>query len=110
MFNDPDTAKRFFGAVIAAYAMARGAADIYMASSIRDAAKPRWLLYAGGLTGVITALAIVFGPNHGRGILRLSLAFYLGMTGASLLAYVISARRARRRHLRELLSAQLEEQ
>jgi len=110
MFSDPDTAKRFFGAVIAAYAMARGAADIYMASSIRDAAKPRWLLYAGGLTGVITALAIVFGPNHGRGILRLSLAFYLGMTGASLLAYVISARRARRRLLRELLSAQLEEQ
>jgi hypothetical protein len=45
----------------------------------------------------------VFGPNHGRGILRLSLALYLGLTGASLLIYVVSIKRAAARRTRELL-------
>jgi hypothetical protein len=53
----------------------------------------------------LTAAAIVFGPNHGRGILRLSLAAYLGMTGFAAIAYVVSVRRASKRRVRELLGA-----
>jgi len=103
LFADPESGRRFFGVVVAVYAMARGAADLYMARRVESAAKPRWLLYAGGAIGIVTALAIVFGPNHGRGIVRLSLALYLGLTGASVLAYVVSARRAAKRRVRELL-------
>ena len=53
--------------------------------------------------GFVTALAIVFGPNHGRGVVRLTLALYLGLTGVSLVAYVLSLRRDARRRMRELL-------
>ena len=67
--------------MIAVYAMVRGAADIFTARRVQHTAKPRWLLYAGGAIGIVTALAIFFGPNHGRGIVRLSLALYLGLTG-----------------------------
>lgn len=100
---DPDTGRRFFGVAVAVYAMLRGAADLYMARNVEQTAKPRWLLYAGGAIGIITALAIFFGPNHGRGMVRLSLAIYLGLTGASLLAYVVSARRAAKRRVQQLL-------
>jgi len=100
---DPDNGKRFFAVAVAVYAMVRGAADIYTARSVTNTAKPRWLLYAGGAIGVITALAIAFGPNHGRGIVRLSLALYLGLTGVSLVSYVTSNRRAAKARVRELL-------
>jgi len=103
LFADPDNARRFFGVVIAVYATARGASDLYIARRVEQTAKPRWLLIAGGLLGLGTALAIVFGPNHGRGIVRLTLALYLGLTGGSLIAYVISVRRAANRRVRELL-------
>ena len=89
---------------VAVYAMARGAADLWVAMRVgSQTAKPRWLLYAGGVLGIVTALAIVFGPNHGRGIVRLTLALYLGLTGVSLLAYVWSVRRDAKRRMRELL-------
>jgi len=103
LFADPDNARRFFGVVIAVYATARGAADLYVARRVEQTARPRWLLYAGGLLGIGTALAIVFGPAHGRGVVRLSLALYLGLTGVSLLAYVVSVRSAARQRIRELL-------
>ncbi len=103
LFADPDTARRYFGAAVAVYAMARGAADLYLARNVHDTARPRWLLYAGGAIGIVTALAIVFGPNHGRGVVRLSLALYLGLTGASLVAYVIGVRRTAKRRVGELL-------
>lgn len=105
LFANPEDGKRFFGVVVAVYATARGAADIWVATRVGQTAKPRWLLYAGGALGLITALAIVFGPNHGRGILRLSLAAYLGLTGVSLIAYVISVRRAAKRRMSELLES-----
>ena len=105
LFADPAAGKRFFGLLIAVYAMARGAADIYMARRVEQTAKPRWLLYAGGAIGIITALAILFGPNHGRGIVRLSLAVYLGLTGLSLIGYVTSNRRAAKRRIGELLGS-----
>jgi len=103
LFADPEDGKRFFATAVAVYATARGAADIYVARRVEQVAKPRWLLYAGGAIGIVTALAIVFGPNHGRGIVRLSLALYLGLTGASLVAYVWSVRRSARRRVRTLL-------
>jgi len=103
LFADPANARRFFGVMVAVYAMVRGAADIFTARRVEQAAKPRWLLYAGGAIGILTALAIFFGPNHGRGIVRLSLALYLGLTGASLVAYVVSARRAAKQRVRSLL-------
>jgi pimeloyl-ACP methyl ester carboxylesterase len=103
LFADPEAGRRFFGGLVAVYAMARGAADLYVARRVEQTAKPRWLLYAGGVIGVATALAIVFGPNHGRGLIRLSLALYLGLTGSTLLAYVVSARSAAKRRVRELL-------
>jgi len=103
LFADPDNGRRFFGVVVAVYAMVRGAADIYTARSVRYTAKPRWLLYAGGAIGVATALAIFFGPNHGRGMVRFSLALYLGLTGVSLVAYVSANRLAAKRRIRELL-------
>jgi len=103
LFADPANGRRFFGIMVAVYAMVRGAADIFTARRVSQTAKPRWLLYAGGAIGIITALAIVFGPNHGRGIVRLSLALYLGLTGVSLVAYVVSARRAAKRRVSELL-------
>ncbi len=104
MFADPGTGREFFGVIVAVYAMARGSADLWVATRV-DArtAKPRWLLYAGGLLGIVTALAIFFGPNHGRGVVRLSLALYLGLTGVSLVAYVVSVRRAAKRRMRELV-------
>jgi uncharacterized membrane protein HdeD (DUF308 family) len=92
--------------MIAVYAMVRGAADIFTARRVERTAKPRWLLYAGGAIGIVTALAIFFGPNHGRGIVRLSLALYLGLTGLSLITYVTSNRRAAKRRMRELLNAE----
>jgi uncharacterized membrane protein HdeD (DUF308 family) len=105
LFADPENGKRFFGVMIAVYAMVRGAADIFTARRVQRTAKPRWLLYAGGAIGIVTALAIFFGPNHGRGIVRLSLALYLGLTGVSLVAYVASSRRAAKLRVRELLLA-----
>ncbi len=105
LFADPEGGKRFFGVLVAVYAMVRGAADILTARRVQRTAKPRWLLYAGGGIGIVTALAIFFGPNHGRGIVRLSLALYLGLTGVSLVAYVTSNRRAAKRRVRELLAA-----
>jgi len=104
LFADPATGRRFFGVAVAVYAMARGAADLYMARTVTDTAKPKWLLYASGAIGVVTALSVVFGPNHGRGMVRISLALYLTLTGASLLAYVISNKRASQRRVRELLA------
>jgi len=103
LFADPANARRFFGVVVAVYAMARGAADIYTAWNVRQAAKPHWLLYTGGALGIITALAIFFGPQHGRGIVRLSLALYLSLTGVSLVAHVVSNRRAAARRVHDLL-------
>lgn len=104
LFADPETGKRFFGLIVAGYASARGAADLWVARHVgAQSSKPRWLLYTGGIIGIATALAIVFGPNHGRGIVRLSLALYLGLTGASLLAYVVSVRRATKQRIRELV-------
>ncbi len=103
VFADPSTAKRFFGVAIAVYAMVRGASDIWLASHLERTARPRWLLYAGGAVGVVTALAIFFGPQHGRGIVRLSLALYLGLTGVSLVGYVVSLRRGAKRRVSELL-------
>ena len=103
LFADPEAGRRFFGVIVAVYAMARGAADLWVATRVgTQTAKPRWLLYAGGLLGIVTALAIFFGPNHGRGVVRLSLALYLGLTGVSLVAYVVSTRRAAKRRMREL--------
>ena len=104
LFADPSAAKQFFGVAVAVYAMARGSADILMARRVDSAARPRWLLYAGGAIGIVTALAIVFGPNHGRGILRLSLALYLGLTGVSLVGYVVTLRRGAKMRVRELLA------
>jgi len=106
LITDPAAARRFFGLAIAVYAMLRGASDIFVARRVERTAKPRWLLYVGGVIGVITALAILFGPNHGRGILRLSLALYLGLTGASLIGYVVSARRASTRRVDALLGSE----
>jgi len=103
LFTDPEAGRRFFGGLVAVYAMARGAADLYVARRVEQTARPRWLLYTGGAIGIVTALAIVFGPNHGRGMLRLSLALYLGLTGVTLLTYVIATRRAAKRRVRELL-------
>ncbi len=103
LFADPALARRFFGVGVAVYALLRGSADIYMARSVDRTSKPRWLLYAGGAIGVVTALSIFFGPNHGRGMVRLSLALYLGLTGLSLIGYVASSRRAAARRVRELL-------
>jgi len=103
LFADPANGRRFFGLMVAVYATARGAADIYIALRVERTGKPRWLLYAGGTLGIATALAIVFGPNHGRGLVRLSLAAYLGLTGVSLVSYVLANRRAAERRVRELL-------
>jgi pimeloyl-ACP methyl ester carboxylesterase/uncharacterized membrane protein HdeD (DUF308 family) len=103
LFADPSAAKRFFGVAVAVYATVRGSADILMARRVDATAKPRWLLYAGGAIGIVTALAIVFGPNHGRGILRLSLALYLGLTGVSLVGYVVALRRGADKRVSELL-------
>lgn len=103
LFADPASGRRFFGIAVAVYAMTRGAADLFMALRVEQVAKPRWLLVAGGLFGVVTALAIVFGPNHGRGIVRLTLAAYLGLSGASMFAYVVLNRRSAGRRVRELL-------
>ncbi len=105
LFSDREAGRRFFGVIVAVYATARGAADLWVATHVgTQTSKPRWLLYAGGLIGITTALAIVFGPNHGRGAVRLLLALYLGMTGASLIFYVVSVRRAARNRIRGLLS------
>jgi len=103
LLADPEAGVRFFGGAVAVYAMARGSADLYLARSLEQTAKPRWLLYAGGAFGIITALAIVFGPSHGRGILRLSLAAYLVVTGVSLISFVVYTRRAAMRRAHELL-------
>jgi pimeloyl-ACP methyl ester carboxylesterase/uncharacterized membrane protein HdeD (DUF308 family) len=103
LFADPADGRRFFGIAVAVYATVRGAADIYTARRAGGTARPRWLLYAGGTIGILTALAILFGPNHGRGIVRLSLALYLGLTGVSLVGYVVSARRESKKRVRELL-------
>lgn len=103
LFANPLAGRRFFGVIVAVYAMARGAGDLYVARRVEHPTKPRWLLYAGGAIGLFTALAILAGPNHGRGLVRLSLALYLGSTGAALIAYVASARRATTRRVRELL-------
>jgi len=103
LFANPEDGRRFFGLIIAVYATARGAADIWVATRVGQTLKPRWLLYAGGALGLVTALAIMVGPNHGRGVLRLSLALYLGATGVSMIAYVISVRRGAARRMRELL-------
>jgi len=104
LFADPQAGRQFFGVSVAVYAMARGAADLWVATRVStQTPKPRWLLYAGGVLGIVTALAIFFGPNHGRGVVRLSLALYLGLTGVSLVAYVVSTRRAAKRRMRDLL-------
>ncbi len=103
LFADPAAGQAFFGVLVAIYAMLRGAADIFTARRVERTAKPRWLLYAGGAIGIVTALAILFGPNHGRGIVTLSLALYLSLTGVSLVVYVVSSRRAARRRVNELL-------
>ena len=104
LFANPEAGRRFFGVAVAVYATARGAADLWVALRTGgQTARPRWLLYAGGVLGIVTALSIVFGPNHGRGVVRLTLALYLGLTGVSLVAYVVSIRRGARRRMRELL-------
>ena len=104
LFSNPEAGRRFFGVVVAVYATARGAADLWVALHVgSETTKPRWLLYAGGVLGIVTALAIVFGPNHGRGVVRLTLALYLTLTGVSLVAYVWSIRSGARRRMRELL-------
>jgi uncharacterized membrane protein HdeD (DUF308 family) len=104
LFADPESGRRFFGLVVAAYAMARGTADLWVAAHVgSQTAKPRWLLYAGGVMGIVTTLAILFGPNHGVGIVRLLLALYLGLTGVSLLAYVVAVRRAASGRVRKLV-------
>jgi len=99
----PDNANRFFGVMVAMYALVRGAADIYMARNVKETAKPRWLLYAGGAIGLFTALAVFFGPRHGRGVVLVALALYLTLTGISLLGYVYTNRRAAKRRVQELL-------
>ena len=104
LFLEPDAARRFFGIAVAVYATARGATDLWVALRVgSQTSTPRWLLFAGSALGFITAAAIVFGPNHGRGVVRLTLALYLGLTGVSLLAYVWSERHAAKRRVRELL-------
>jgi uncharacterized membrane protein HdeD (DUF308 family) len=103
VFADPDRARLYLGAVIAVYSLVRGAADIALARRRSDTIRPRWLLYSAGAFGIITAVAILAGPDHGRGVLRLSLALYLGLTGATLVGYVVTARRAVDRRLREVL-------
>jgi len=103
LFAEPESGKRFFGVAVAVYATARGAADLWVAMRVTDTSKPRWLLYGGGVLGMVTALAIVFGPQHGRGVIRLSLASYLALTGVSVVAYVISVRRGATRRMGEML-------
>jgi len=103
LFVDPAVGRGFFGVSVAVYAMVRGAADLFLAMRVQQSARPRWLLFASAAIGLATALSILFGPSHGRGILRMSLALYLGLTGASLIAYVFSMRRAARRRIVELL-------
>jgi pimeloyl-ACP methyl ester carboxylesterase/uncharacterized membrane protein HdeD (DUF308 family) len=94
LFAEPELGRQIFGVAIAVYATARGGADLWTARHIQDTARPRWLLYLSGVIGIVTALAIVFGPNHGVGLVRLSLAFYLLLTGATMIGYVFSARKA----------------
>ena len=54
LFADPEAGREFFGVVVAVYAMARGSADLWVATRMgRQTAKPRWLLYAGGLLGIV---------------------------------------------------------
>lgn len=103
LFADPDLGRRFFGITVAVYAMARGIADLYVARSVERVGRPRWMLYASGAIGVVTALAVMFGPNNGAGMVRLVLALYLGMTGFSLLSYVFTARVESKRRMRALL-------
>jgi cis-3-alkyl-4-acyloxetan-2-one decarboxylase len=106
LFADPAAGRRFFGVVVAVYAMARGTADLWVAMQVgTQTTKPRWLLYTGGALGLVTALAIFFGPYHGALLIRLTLAAYLGLTGMSLVAYVVSVKRAAKRKIRELVSS-----
>lgn len=106
LLADPENGRRLFAVVVAVYATARGSADLYMALRVRDTSKPRWLLFAGAALGIVTALAILFGPNHGAAVVRFLLALYLALTGMSLLAYVASVRRAAKRRVRDLLDEQ----
>ncbi len=100
---DPELARRFFGVAVAVFAALRGVADLYLTRTVERTGRPTWLLYLAGGLGILTALAVLLGPNHGRGLVRLSLALYLGATGATLVAYVVGARRAAKRRVALLL-------
>ncbi len=106
LFADPgDGAKRFFGVAIAVYAHAFAVPPTSGSHGAwRRTARPRWLLYAGRDRHRDGA-AILFGPNHGRGMVRLLLALYLGLTGATTVAYVVALRRDAKRRVRDLLAA-----
>jgi len=101
---DPSAAGRVIGVLIALYATARGSADLYVALRVGEATKPRWLLYASGTFGVVAGLAIVFGRNHGIGLIRLSLTLYLALTGVSLVAYVVAIRREAKLRISALMN------
>lgn len=88
---------------VAGYAGYLGLADLYVAARAKETAKARWLLYAEGAVGVVTALAVFFAPDHGAPLVQLALIVYFLATGGSLLLYVVAVKRQARARVRELL-------
>jgi len=100
---EPATSMRILALGVAAYAAYRGGADLFIAWKIKELTRPRWLLVVSGVAGVVTALSILFGPNHGRIVTRIVLQVYLLVTGGSLVAYAMVVKLRTRARVKELM-------
>ncbi|MBI5231326.1 MAG: alpha/beta fold hydrolase [Coriobacteriales bacterium] len=103
LLTNRDLTTEIVGWVIALRALYVGAANIAVARRVgEEAPKPKWLLYLQGILGVTIGLAIVFVPQLGGPLLRVTLAVYFLASGVLLVGQAAVAKRRTAREIRRL--------
>ncbi len=94
-------AVRIAAVYVAVWAIARGTADLYVASRVRRMPGPRWLLVAQGVLGVLVGVLLLLVPELGARLLRYTLGGMLTVSGSLTLAYAWSTNRGIARRIRQ---------
>ena len=90
--------------LIVARALYVGIADLYVARTVSDTPKARWVLVVQGLFGVAVGLAVLFGGQYGRAFFGFIIGGYFTIAGLSSIGYAVANRMAVRRRVRAAIA------
>jgi uncharacterized membrane protein HdeD (DUF308 family) len=99
-------AVRVTGLAIAAWALLRGLADVFVAWRAPETPRRRWALLLEGMLGIGIAVLIFLVPESGARLLRYTLGAYLTASGVISLVFAYSIHRATRQRVRSYVAVE----